>query len=75
MNKRIFVSFQASFPNGATGFGDVVLETNKPIDSRECIEEMRRVILDKAISEGKLSPDARLAILNWRRLEESEEQA
>lgn len=70
MNNNIFVSFQALLPNGATGFGDVVLVTNRPIDSREAIEEMKHVIVEKAVSEGKISADANIVIMFWRRLEE-----
>lgn len=69
MNNHYFISYVYSNP---FGFGATDVWREDPITSFEDIDSLTKLLEGDFKMKGKLPPDAKVVILNWRRFEEAE---
>lgn len=75
MNKNVFVSFhtQAKYcDQTVSGIGNINMVVDRPIDCREVVKEIEKLIKESLVKEGKIPENGNVVVMNWQRYEESD---
>lgn len=75
MNKNVFVTFHTQVKYGdhtVTGIGNINMVVDRPIDCREVIKEIEKLIKESLVKDGTIPEHGNVVVVNWQRYEESE---
>ena len=75
MNKNVFVTFHTQVKYGdqtVTGIGNINRVVDRPIDCREVIIEIEKLIKESLVKDGNIPEHGNVVVMNWQRYEESD---
>lgn len=75
MNKNVFVTFHTQAKYGdqtVTGIGNINMVVDRPIDCREVIKEIEKLIKESLVKDGTIPEHGNVVVMNWQRYEESD---
>lgn len=75
MNKNVFVTFHTQVKYGdhtVTGIGNINMVVDRPIDCREVIKEIEKLIKESLVKDGTIPEHGNVVVMNWQRYEESD---
>ena len=75
MNKNVFVTFHTQVKYGdhtVTGIGNINMVVDRPIDCREVIIEIEKLIKESLVKDGNIPEHGNVVVMNWQRYEESD---
>ena len=77
MNKNVFVTFHTQAKYGdqtVTGIGNINMVVDRPIDCREVIMEIEKIIKESLVKDGTIPEHGNVVVMNWQRYEESDSE-
>ena len=77
MNKNVFVTFHTQVKYGdhtVTGIGNINMLVDRPIDCREVIKEIEKIIKESLVKDGTIPEHGNVVVMNWQRYEESDHE-
>lgn len=75
MNKNVFVTFHTQVKYGdhtVTGIGNINMVVDRPIDCREVVKEIEKLIKESLVKDGDIPEHGNVVVMNWQRYEESD---
>lgn len=75
MNKNVFVAFHTQVKYGdhtVTGIGNINMVVDRPIDCREVIKEIEKLIKESLVKDGTIPEHGNVFVMNWQRYEASD---
>lgn len=75
MNKNVFVTFHTQAEYGdqtVTGIGNINMVVDRPIDCKEVIKEIEKLIKESLVKDGTIPEHGNVVVMNWQRYEESD---
>ena len=75
MNKNVFVAFHTQTKYGdhtVTGIGNINMVIDRPIDCREVIKEIEKLIKESLVKDGTIPEHGNVVVMNWQRYEEGD---
>ena len=75
MNKNVFVTFHTQVKYGdqtVTGIGNINMVVDRPIDCRDVIKEIEKIIKESLVKDGTIPEHGNVVVMNWQRYEEGD---